>query len=160
MREAVLYVHDAVVAAMNAGEDVDAAMGRIALPRELEVGEGYGKVAWSARAIWETYQGWFHGRSTTELYPVPAASVYAELAALAGGPEAVARAAAAKVASAPVEALHLAEVALAAAPRHPDALAASVAAHRALLAASTNFWETRWLEAEIRRLERLRNGAH
>ena len=59
---AVLYVHDAVVAAMNEGKDVWTAMRESALPPELEVGEGYGKVAWSARAIWETYQGWFHGR--------------------------------------------------------------------------------------------------
>jgi HAMP domain-containing protein len=53
--------------------------------------------------------------------------------------------------------LHLAEAALAAAPRHAGAIAASLAAHRTLLAASTNFWETRWLEAQIRKLERLRD---
>ena len=57
IRGAVLHVHDAVVAAMNAGGDVWAAMRSIRLPPELEVGQGYGKVTWSARAIWETYQG-------------------------------------------------------------------------------------------------------
>ena len=154
MRGAVLHVHDAVVAAMNAGRDVYTAMREIRLPPELEVGEGYGKVAWSARAIWESYQGWFHARSTTELYPVPPASVHPELCALAGGPDAVAAAALRRAEDAPVEALHLAEVALAAAPRHRGALGASLAAHRALLAASVNFWETRWLENEIGRLER------
>jgi glyoxylase-like metal-dependent hydrolase (beta-lactamase superfamily II) len=154
MKGAVLYVHDVIVAAMNAGDDVWTAMAAITLPPDLEVGEGYGKVAWSARAIWETYQGWFHGRSTTELYAVPAATVHADLVALAGGPDVVAGAAAAKAESAPVEALHLAEVALAAAPRHAGALAASLAAHRTLLRASVNFWETRWLEAQIRKLER------
>jgi glyoxylase-like metal-dependent hydrolase (beta-lactamase superfamily II) len=158
MRGAVLHVHDAVVAAMNAGKDVWTAMREIRLPPELEVGEGYGKVAWSARAIWETYQGWFHGRSTTELYPVPYWSVHPELVALAGGPDAVAEAAAKRAESAPVEALHLAEATLAAAPDHRGALEASLAAHRALLAGSQNFWETRWLEHEIRRLERARGG--
>lgn len=158
MRGAVLYVHDAVVAAMNAGRDVYQAMREIALPPELEVGEGYGKVAWSARAIWETYQGWFHARSTTELYPVPPASVHRELCTLAGGPDAVAAAAARRAEAAPVEALHLAEVALAADPRHRGATEASLAAHRALLAASANFWETRWLENEIRQLERALAG--
>ena len=44
MRGAVLHVHDAVVAAMNAGRDVYAVMREISLPPELEVGEGYGKV--------------------------------------------------------------------------------------------------------------------
>jgi len=153
-KRAVLHVHDAVVAAMNAGSDVWTAMREIRLPADLEVGEGYGKVSWSARAIWETYQGWFHGRSTTELYPVPYWSVHPELVALAGGPAAVAAAARQRVETAPVEALHLAEAALAADPRHRGALEASVAAHRRLLADSTNFWETRWLENEIRKLER------
>jgi alkyl sulfatase BDS1-like metallo-beta-lactamase superfamily hydrolase len=154
IKGAVLHVHDAVVAAMNAGSDVWTAMRGIRLPPELEVGEGYGTVSWSIRAIWETYQGWFHGRSTTELYPVPYWAVHPELVALAGGPDAVAAAAAAKVALAPVEALHLAEAALAADPHHRGALEASLAAHRGLLAASENFWETRWLENEIRRFER------
>jgi glyoxylase-like metal-dependent hydrolase (beta-lactamase superfamily II) len=153
MRAAVLYVHDAVVAAMNAGADVWTAMREIRLPPELEQGEGYGTVAWSVRAIWEMYAGWFHHHSTTELYAVPPWSVHAELAALAGGPDAIADAARAKVASAPVEAIHLAEVALAAAPSHRGAIEASLAAHRTLLAASTNFWETRWLEHAIRTLE-------
>jgi alkyl sulfatase BDS1-like metallo-beta-lactamase superfamily hydrolase len=158
MRAAVLHVHDAVVAAMNAGKDVHTAMREIALPPELEVGQGYGKVPWSARAIWETYQGWFHGRSTTELYDTPYWSVHAELAALAGGPDAVAAAAKRKAETAPVEALHLAEVALAADPKHGGALDAALAAHRALLAKSVNFWETRWLENEIRKLEAARGG--
>jgi len=156
MKGAVLYVHDAVVAAMNAGKDVWTAMREIALPPELEVGQGYGKVAWSARAIWETYQGWFHGRSTTELYPVPPASAHADLVELAGGPDAVARAALVKAEAAPVVALHLAEAALTAEPRHRGAIDASLAAHRRLLRDSVNFWETRWLEHEIRRLERAR----
>lgn len=159
MKGAVLHVHDAVVAAMNAGQDVWTAMREIVLPPELEVGQGYGKVAWSVRAIWELYAGWFHARSTTELYATPPWSVSAELVALAGGPDAVAAAAHGKAASSPVEALHLAEAALASAPEHPAALDASLAAHRTLLAGSVNFWETRWLESEIRRLERLRAGA-
>ena len=54
---------------------------------------------------------------------------------------------------APVEALHLAEAALAADPRHRGALEASLAAHHRLLAGSDNFWETRWLEHAIRTLE-------
>jgi alkyl sulfatase BDS1-like metallo-beta-lactamase superfamily hydrolase len=153
MKGAVLHVHDTVVDAMNSGGDVHAVMRDVTLPPALAVGEGYGKVSWSARAVWETYQGWFHGRSTTELYPVPSSAAYPTLVTLAGGPDEVAAAAAAKVTDAPLEALHLAEAALAVDPRHRRALEASHAAHRRLLAESTNFWETRWLEHEIRRLE-------
>jgi glyoxylase-like metal-dependent hydrolase (beta-lactamase superfamily II) len=158
MKGAVLFVHDAVVAAMNAGADVWTAMREIRLPPELEVGEGYGKVAWSVRAIWEMYSGWFHARSTTELYDVPHWRAYPELVRLAGGAEAVARAAQERAQRAPLEALHLAEAALAVEPGARAALDASLAAHRALLAQSVNFWETRWLEHEIARLERARGG--
>ena len=158
-KQAVLHVHDAVVAAMNAGQDVWETVRALRLPAELEMGEGYGKVAWSARAIWEMYQGWFHGRSTTELYPVPYWTVSPELVALAGGPGPVAEAAAKQAESAPVEALHLAEAALAADASHRGALAASLAAHRALCARATNFWEVKWLEQEIARLERALGGA-
>lgn len=153
MRDATLYVHDAVVAAMNAGKDVWTAMREIQLPAQLEVGQGYGRVPWSARAIWEQYQGWFQGRSTTELYDTPHWAVSPELVALAGGPGPVANAALAKAESAPLEALHLAEAALAADSAHPGALRASLAAHQTLLRASNNFWETRWLEQQIRQLE-------
>jgi alkyl sulfatase BDS1-like metallo-beta-lactamase superfamily hydrolase len=154
MRGAVLFVHDRVVAAMNAGKDAWETVRELRLPPELAVGEGYGKVAWSARAIWEMYQGWFHGRSTTELYPVPYWSASPELVALAGGAGPVAEAAKKKADSAPVEALHLAEAALAAEPRHRGALEASLAAHRTLRAGATNFWEIRWLDKEIAKLEK------
>ena len=43
------------VAAMNNGLDVWTAMRTIRLPEALELGEAYGRVDWSVRAIWETY---------------------------------------------------------------------------------------------------------
>ena len=153
MRDATLYVHDEIVRRMNAGGDVWSAMREIRLPAQLEVGEGYGKVAWSARAIWEQYQGWFHGRSTTELYATPYWAASPELVALAGGPGPVAEAALKKAESDPLLALHLAEAALAADAHHAGAQRASLAAHRALLRGTHNFWETRWLEHQIALLE-------
>jgi len=159
MRDATLWVHDAIVAAMNAGNDVWSTIRELRLPPQLEVGEGYGKVPWSARAIWEQYQGWFHGRSTTELYDTPYWAVSPELVVLAGGPSAVAEAALKKAESAPLEALHLAEAALAADAKHAGALRASLAAHRTLLRGTTNFWETRWLEHQIAQLEAKLGGA-
>src|SRR4029078_4639620 len=68
IRDATLHVHDATVAAMNDGKDVWAAMHEIALPEHLSVGEAYGRVDWSVRAIWEAYAGWFHQHSTLDLY--------------------------------------------------------------------------------------------
>ena len=152
LRDAVLFVHDETVRGMNAGTDVAELMRTVVLPPELEVGEGYGKVAWDVRAVWETYAGWFHHRSTTELYAVRPDAVHAELGRLAG-PDVLAVAAAARLASGePVEALQLTEVALAADPDHGAARSVAREAHEVLLAASTNFWESAWLSRELRRL--------
>ncbi len=159
LRDAVRFVHDETVRGMNEGKDVRTLMREIRPPAELEVGQGYGKVSWSVRAIWETYAGWFHHESTTELYPVPASSVHGDLAELAGGADALARRAREKLsAGAPLEAIHLAEVALGAEPTHRAALEACRDAHRALEAESVNFWETSWLRKEIRRLESALEG--
>ena len=150
LRDAVRWLHDETVRRMNEGGDVWTAMREIELPAELEIGEGYGKVSWCVRAIWESYVGWFHHRSTTELYPSPPDAVHADLVALAGGPDpVVARARERLEAGEPVEALHLAEVALAGAADHRDALEVSRAAHRHLERESENFWLTSWLRREI-----------
>ena len=159
LRGAVQYVHDRTVEHMNAGGDVWTAMREIRLPPELEVGEGYGKVSWDVRAIWENYLGWFHQRSTTELYATPAASVHADLVELAGGPDALAARAREKLAAgAPVEALHLVEIALTAAPGHTASLDVAIAAHRRLDGESGNFWLKSWLRHQRERLERQREG--
>ena len=44
-------------------------MEQIELPPQLRVGQGYGKVSWAVRTLWESYVGWFRLASTTELYP-------------------------------------------------------------------------------------------
>jgi alkyl sulfatase BDS1-like metallo-beta-lactamase superfamily hydrolase len=150
LRDAVRYVHDETVRGMNHGKDIHTLMREIQLPPELEVGEGYGKVSWSVRAIWENYAGWFHHSSTTELYPVPAKSVHGDLVELAGGANAVAQRAQEKLSSGePLEAIHLAEVALNAAPTHIGALEAMIAAHEQLERESENFWLTQWLRKQL-----------
>ena len=154
LRDAILHVHDAVVEGMNAGKDVHTLMTEIVLPPELEVGQGYGKVAWGVRAIWGHYAGWFHHRSTTELYAVPAGAVAADIVELAGGIEPlVARAATKLAAGEVVQALHVLDIALQADPAHRAARALSADAHRALLQDSGNFWLSAWLRHQIQRLE-------
>jgi alkyl sulfatase BDS1-like metallo-beta-lactamase superfamily hydrolase len=154
VRGAVLYVHDETVRGMNEGKDVHTLMREIQLPPDLEVGQGYGTVPWSVRAIWETYAGWFHGRSTTELYDVPPWSVHPDLVELAGGPEVVAARARERLERGEaVEALHLAEAALAADAGNRAALEAARDAHRALETQSENFWLTSWIRRRIVELE-------
>jgi alkyl sulfatase BDS1-like metallo-beta-lactamase superfamily hydrolase len=157
LRDAVRYVHDETVRGMNEGKDVFTLMREIRLPDDLAVGQGYGCVAWSVRAIWEGYAGWFHQTSTTELYPTPVRAVYPDVVALAGGPEKVAAAARDRLAGGdPVGAIHLAEMALAADGDSRPALEAFLAAHEQLFAqrAGENFWETGWLRHQIERTRR------
>jgi len=160
LRDAVRYVHDETVRGMNHGKDIHTLMRDIQLPPELAVGEGYGKVSWSVRAIWENYAGWFHHSSTTELYPVPVKSVHGDLVELAGGPDAVAQRATGKLSSGePVEAIHLAEVALTAEPTNIPALEVMVAAHERLERESENFWLTQWLRKQLADLRSILEAA-
>ena len=152
-RDAVLYVHDAVVEGINEGKDVYTLMREIKLPPELQISEGHGKVSWGVRSIWEGYIGWFHMQSATEMYPVPASDVYPDLVAAAGGVGAVAKLAQKKVETGnAVEALHLSEVALAADPKDEAALRAKLAAYERLLEESNdeNHYEVFWLRDLIK----------
>jgi len=152
IRDAVAYVHDAVIEGMNDEKDVYTLMNEIRLPEELAIPEVHGKVSWGVRSIWDAYLGWFHLRSSAELYPVPPYAVHAEVVEMAGGADAIAERAAAKVAEGrPVEALHLVDMALAADPDNAAALRVRLSALEELLERSggINHYEVRWLEHRI-----------
>jgi alkyl sulfatase BDS1-like metallo-beta-lactamase superfamily hydrolase len=152
LRDATQWVHDRVVEGMNAGADVHTLMRDVKLPSELDVGEGYGKVAWNVRAIRETYAGWFHHRSTTELYATPFAAVAPDIVRTAGAPALVAAASSRLAAGEPVAAIHLTDVVLAADPQHAEAKRVAAEAHAALLARATNFWERAWRKKRLAEL--------
>ncbi len=157
LRDAILYVHDETVAGMNAGKDQHTLMAEIQLPRELDVGQGYGKVSWGVRAIWEHYAGWFRHESTTELYAQPVGSVHGDLVELAGGPQAIVDRARDRLARGEyVEALHLLDVLSAEQCGAPDAVDAAIAAHEALLRESDNFWLSAWLHNQLKLLRQKR----
>jgi alkyl sulfatase BDS1-like metallo-beta-lactamase superfamily hydrolase len=147
-RDAIRYVHDETVKGMNAGTDVGTLMREITLPPHLDVGEGYGRVSWSVRGIYEGYVGWYDGNVSTMFGPPGQA--YSAIVTLAGGPDAVAARAAAMAAGDPVNALYLTDMALAAAPGHRGALEARIKVLQTLLQRSTNSNERGWLTAAIR----------
>jgi alkyl sulfatase BDS1-like metallo-beta-lactamase superfamily hydrolase len=153
MRDGMQWVHDATVDGMNAGTDVHTLMDAIRHPPELDLGEGYGKTSWNVRAIWEMYAGWFHHRSTTELYATPPSSVAPDIVAAAGAPALVAAARTRLDEGDPVAALHLTDLLLDADGADADALAIAAEATRALRRASTNFWESAWLDRRIAQIE-------
>jgi alkyl sulfatase BDS1-like metallo-beta-lactamase superfamily hydrolase len=152
IRDAVQYVYDATIAAMNDGLDVWTAMREIRVPEPIDLGEAYGRVDWSVRAIWETYAGWFHQHSTLGLYGAPPEHGASAIVELAGGTDAVAARASVLAPTDPLTAVRLCEVALAVDAEHRGALDAYRSAHEQLLRdhGRANFWLTRWLEGEVR----------
>jgi len=149
-RDAILFVHDKTVLGMNQGKDVHTLMAEISLPSDLDIGEGYGRISWSGRGIYENYMGWFDGNPTS-MFSTPVDDAYPQLVELAGGAEAVAMLAEAQIESGDLElALHSADIALRAEPKNIRALQARLAAFKALLAASDNSNEAGWLGFGVR----------
>jgi glyoxylase-like metal-dependent hydrolase (beta-lactamase superfamily II) len=158
LHSAVDYVHQRALEGFNAGVDVWTLMEQIQLPPALRVGQGYGKVSWAVRTLWETYVGWFKLRSTTELYPDSTPAALAELIDAAGTDAALDKAEAALDRGDAVLTIQLGEALATAAPddRRVNALIGN--AHRYLLAqgGDDNFWESGWL---LRQLERWEGGS-
>ena len=158
-RDAVLYVHDEVVKGMNAGKALHTLQQEISLPAECEVGQGYGKINWSIRAIWESYAGWFKHESTTELYSVPQQAIHADLVELAGVDALVERARQKYLAGKNEEALHLLDIVRNAEPDHAGAAALAIEVHEKLLedantfCTTGNFWLVGWLQNQIKLLK-------
>lgn len=152
LQEAMRWVHDRTVDGMNAGNDVHTLMREVRVPEHLDVGEGYGQTKWNVRAIWENYAGWFHHRSTTELYGVPPLAIAPDLVTAAGADALVAAARAHVDGGRPVEALQLTDVVLAVEPGHAGARAAAADATGSLLGSTTNFWERAWLRRSLDKL--------
>jgi alkyl sulfatase BDS1-like metallo-beta-lactamase superfamily hydrolase len=125
-------------------------MREIKLPSNLDVGEGYGKLTWSVRGIYEGYAGWFDLNPAT-MYEAPPSSPYADLVKLAGGPgPVVARALEVLNAGQVPEALRLIDAALAADPANRAAWEARLKALEALVAQSRNSNERGWLDYSVR----------
>jgi glyoxylase-like metal-dependent hydrolase (beta-lactamase superfamily II) len=157
LEAAVEFVHRETLTRINGGQDIWTAMREVQLPAELYVGQGYGKVSWAVRTIWESYVGWFKADYTSELYPTRPREIHRDLVALAGAEAVVARGRERLAGGDPEGAMLVAEAALAHDAADLPALTLARDTNRALLERSgaVNFWETGWLRSEIDRLERL-----
>ena len=153
-RDAILYVHDAVVQGMNDGKDVFTLMRDIRLPPALALGESFGRVSWAVRGIYDGYAGWFD-LNPSSMYNTPVTAVYGDVVRLAGGPDAITRLVLERLqAGKPEEALHLTDIALAADTANPGALQARLKVLQTLLAAAQNRMEMSWLNVGIRDAKR------
>jgi len=175
LHDAVDYVHRRAVEGFNAGTDVWTLMEQIRLPPHLRVGQGYGKVSWAVRTLWESYIGWFKLQSTAELYPDSAGSALAELVEAAGPEAALERAEAALARGEAALAIRLGEAVVAATadtatadttiadPASADPATAGTARLRRLMAAAhryllehggdVSFWEDGWLRHQLEHWE-------
>jgi alkyl sulfatase BDS1-like metallo-beta-lactamase superfamily hydrolase len=153
LHDAVSYVHTKALEGFNAGAGVWTLMREIMLPPELRVGQGYGKVAWAVRTLWESYIGWFQLRSTTELYPDPSDAAFAELVDALGVDAVLDRAEAALHRGDAVVAIRLGEAVERSAPEHSGLAPLMAAAHRWLLehGGDESFWENGWLRTQLAR---------
>ena len=154
MRDAVAYVHDAVIEGMNDGKSLETLRREIKLPDHLKVSEAHGKVDWGVKAIWDSYVGWWRDESVTEMFPVPARDVYADVAALAGPDKLVAKAREHAAKGQLDQAMHLIEMAKAGDPMRPDTLRAEMEVLEAMLERSgqVNHHEVILIERQMARV--------
>ena len=152
-RDAILHVHDSVVAGMDAGVDVFTLMDTVKLPPNLDVGEAYGRVSWSVRGIYEGYTGWFD-TDPVNMYSKPARSALPELVAMTSGVATVVqRARNVLNAGNPVLALHLANAAIAADDDFKEAWNVRRDALSLLKSQSNNGIEKNWLQDGINKAD-------
>lgn len=100
VREILTHYHDALehvfketVSGMNRGLGPDELVREVKLPEHLaaldELGEYYGNVAWTVRALYAAYWGWFDGNPRALLTAFGAREEAARMAELAGGEHAL-----------------------------------------------------------------------
>ena len=114
--------------------------------------QNHGRVDWAVRSIWEYYATWFHFDTPTDLYPVPARDVYAELAELAGTSALIDKANKAEDSGEFIKALHFLEVALAGEPGNERALRAQRGVYEKLLHHATHVVENNYEKDYMRAL--------
>jgi alkyl sulfatase BDS1-like metallo-beta-lactamase superfamily hydrolase len=91
-RDGIKSILDQTLEGMKKGERPDELVQHVTLPPALAASpylqEFYGTVAWSVRAIYADYAGWFDG-NPTKLFPLPERERAARVIELAGGREQV-----------------------------------------------------------------------
>ncbi len=89
-RDGIAHILDTTLLGMNQGLTTDQLAEVVTLPPHLAdkpyLQEYYGSVAWSVRAIFTGYLGWFDG-NPTNLFPLPAREEAKKMAELVGGEE-------------------------------------------------------------------------
>jgi alkyl sulfatase BDS1-like metallo-beta-lactamase superfamily hydrolase len=132
------------------------------LPDDLKLSPlGRGPTRWYVRTVWEEYTGWFRMDLTSELYATPVSAIGLDLAELAGGVDAIRHRADELRRSGELEkALHMIEVAVAAAP--DDRAVRETEGHILVdlinRTGGVGFDEIGWLEGKLREAASVANA--
>ncbi len=158
-RDAIQFVHDQTIRWMNQGLTPMEIVARVKLPphlaRQPYLHEYYGTVAWSVRAIFDGYLGWFGGNAT-DLFPLPLQERARRFADLAGGQPALLEHAKQALAGEDYQwALELSDQLLQLNPESEEvhklkATALKALGSRQIAATARNYYLTQALEAEGR----------
>ncbi len=156
-RDAIQFVHDQTIRWMNKGLTPMEIVEKVKLPphlaRQPYLHEYYGTVAWSVRAVFDGYLGWFGGNAT-DLFPLPLKERARRFAGLAGGDQALLERARQAVAGQDYQwALELTDQLLLLNPESAEARRLKAAALKALgsrqiAATARNYYLTQALEVE------------
>jgi len=152
IHDAVSYIHDKTVEAMNAGVDLATIQASTELPTGVTIRDGRCPPHWIARAVYEEYAGWFHQDRTSELYTTPQSAIWPELVEAMGGAEKVAERALGLLSEGEVEkALHFIEMAAAGQPADRKVIEAQIAIFETLADQTEGkiFDLLGWLEGRI-----------
>jgi alkyl sulfatase BDS1-like metallo-beta-lactamase superfamily hydrolase len=146
-RDAIAFVHNAVVRLTNEGKPPEEMVREIRLPDHLRehpyLAEVYGTVATSVRGIYTGYVGWFDGNATN-IDPLPSAELAARLVPRLGGLTAVLVLAEKAAETDPRWAAWLCDLLLAADPRDSAAARVKAAALLALARSTGNPLNRHW----------------
>jgi alkyl sulfatase BDS1-like metallo-beta-lactamase superfamily hydrolase len=156
-RDAIQYVHDQTIRHMNLGLTPDEIVERVKLPTHLAnlpyLHEYYGTVAWSVRAVYNGYIGWFDG-NPSNLFPLSPLERARRFAGIVGGKESILKEAEKAVVGGDYQwALELVDYVLGLEPGMKKAQNLKARALRALgegqiTATARNYYLTRALELE------------
>lgn len=148
-RDGLKFIYNETVKGINEGKDVYTLMQTIKVPREYGFAEYFGKVEWTIRGIYQEYVGWFDENPAT-MYPVPASSIYTDLAMMAGTDKLLAKAREYLSMKEYVRVLHITDIILAQEPSCKPALELRLMALETLRASTQNYVEQIWLDYAVK----------
>lgn len=153
-KEAIEYVNRAVIKGINDGKDVYTLIREIQLPKHLQLPEGFGKISWAIRAMYQNYTGWYD-ENPLSLLDEPINSAYGEISSLCGINALLDRAEKLLAKDDCNGALYLSDIVMHTEPKNSRALTLRKNACETLLKRTSNWGESNLLKHEINRIKKI-----